>query len=141
MPAATVQEDEGSRLTKRRKLASSTDDLPRLISVVEIVKREFRALVLKQKAGLGNPPGTLLHQYNVLACLEGDQPPLQDNSEGLSSEELLLALEGKNQLVIVLEFVTTILTLLSSLKRNFPAFMKITLCTKKVPQLEEAGAT
>lgn len=102
MPAATVQEDEGSRLTKRRKLASSTDDLPRLISVVEIVKREFRALVLKQKAGLGNPPGTLLHQYNVLACLEGDQPPLQGNSEGLSSEELLLALEGKNQLVICL---------------------------------------
>lgn len=99
VPAATVQEDEGCRPTKRRKLASSTDDLPRLISVVEIVKREFRGLVLKQKAGPGNPPGTLLHQYNVLACLEGDQPPLTGGSEELFSEGLLLALEGKNQFV------------------------------------------
>jgi len=99
VPAATVQEDEGSRPTKRRKLAPSTDDLPRLISVVEIVKREFRGFILKQKAGLGNPPGTLLHQYNVLACLEGEQPPPKGSSEGLSSEELLLALEGKNQFV------------------------------------------
>lgn len=99
VPAVMAQEDDGTRPTKRRKLASSTDDLPRLISVVEIVKREFHGLVLRTKAGLGNPPGTLLHQYNVLACLEDDQPPRKDGEEGLTSEEMILVLEGKNQFV------------------------------------------
>jgi hypothetical protein len=98
----TAQEDEGNRPTTRRRLASPTDDLPRLISVVEIIKREFQRLVLNRKAGLGNPPGTLLHQYNVLACLEDDQPPPKGSEEGLSSEGLFLALEGKNQFVFCL---------------------------------------
>jgi hypothetical protein len=96
VPAATVQEDEDSRPTKRRKLASSTNDLPRLISVVEIIKREFHGLVLRKKAGLGNPHGTLLHQYNALACLEDDQPLPEGREESLSSEDMLLALIGKN---------------------------------------------
>jgi len=99
VPAAVAQEDEDNRPTKRRKLASSTDDLPRLISVVEIIKREFHRLVLNKKAGSGNPPGTLLHQYNILACLEDDQPAPKGGEEGLSGGELLLALEGKNQFV------------------------------------------
>ena len=92
-----AQEDEGIRTTKRRRLASPTDDLPRLISVVEIIKREFYK---QKKAGSGNIPGTLLHQYNVLACLEDDQPPPRGNEEGLSGGELFLALEGKNQFVL-----------------------------------------
>lgn len=99
VPADTTQEDEGNRPTKRRKLASSTDDLPRLISVVEIIKREFHSLVSNKKAGSGNPPGTLLYQYNVLACLEDDQLPPKGSEEGLSGGDLLLALEGKNQFV------------------------------------------
>jgi hypothetical protein len=73
---------------KKRKLPSPTDDTPRLISVVEIIKREFMALVASNKAGTGNPPGTLLHQYNVLDCLS---TPEADDTDILS------ALEGKNQ--------------------------------------------
>lgn len=99
VPTAMAEEGEDIRATKRRKLASPTDDLPRLISVVEIIKREFHRLVLNKKAGSGNPPGTLLHQYNVLACLEDDQPPPKGGEEGLSGGELFLALEGKNQFV------------------------------------------
>jgi len=73
---------------KKRKLASPTDDIPRLISVVEIIKREFVALVASDKAGAENPPGTSLHQYNVLDCLS---TPEADETDILS------ALEGKNQ--------------------------------------------
>jgi len=98
-PAGTVQEDKDNRPTTRSRLASPTDNLPRLISVVEIIKREFHKLVLNKKAGLGNPPGTILHQYNVLACLEDDQPPPKGGEDGLCGEELILALEGKNQFV------------------------------------------
>lgn len=96
MPTVIAQEDEDIRTTKRRRLASPTDDLPRLISVVEIIKREFYK---QKKSGSGNPPGTLLYQYNVLACLEDDQPPLRGSEEGMSGGELFLALEGKNQFV------------------------------------------
>ena len=99
VPTAMAEEDEDIRTAKRRRLASPTDDLPRLISVVEIIKREFYRLVLNKKAGSGNPPGTLLHQYNVLACLEDDQPPPKESEEGQSGGELFLALEGKNQFV------------------------------------------
>ena len=109
VPTAIAEEDEDIRTTKRRKLASPTDDLPRLISVVEIIKREFHRLVLNKKAGSGNPPGTLLYQYNVLACLEDDQPPSKDIEEGLSGAELFLALEGKNQFVFRPGIITNIL--------------------------------
>jgi hypothetical protein len=140
-PAAPVQEDEDSRPTKRRKLVSSTDDLPRLISVVEIIKREFHRLVLRKKAGLGNPPGTVLHQYNILACLEDEQPPPKGREERLTHEEMLLALEGKNQFVFRLGIHTKILIPVSSLKRILTPYMKITLCTKQLLHLEGTGAT
>ncbi|KAG9082808.1 hypothetical protein FRC06_004846, partial [Ceratobasidium sp. 370] len=43
-------------VAKKRKIAPSTNDIPRLISVVEIIKREFT-----------DAP---LHQYNELGCLD-----------------------------------------------------------------------
>lgn len=73
--------------TKKRKLSRATKDIPRLISVVEIVKREFATLVTAGKAGTGNPPGTLLRQYNLINCLEGRE----EQQDGV-----LIALEGKN---------------------------------------------
>jgi hypothetical protein len=84
----TKDAGEEAPAKKRRKLPSPTDDIPRLISVVEIIKREFVALVTSDKAGAGNPPGTVLHQYNVLDCLS---TPEADETDILS------ALEGKNQ--------------------------------------------
>jgi hypothetical protein len=83
-----TEEAEGKPTAKkRRKLASPTDHISRLVSVVEIIKREFVALVTSNKAGEGNPPGTLLHQYNVLDCLETPETEHAD---------ILSALEGKN---------------------------------------------
>jgi len=83
-------EDAGEEpaVTKKRKLPSPTEDIPRLISVAEIIKREFVALVASNKAGAGNPSGTVLHQYNVLECL----PTSETNQTNILS-----LLEGRNQ--------------------------------------------
>jgi hypothetical protein len=89
--SSNLPETEEQPKTKKRKLASSAKDIPRLISIAEIVKREFALLVLANKAGSGNPPGTVLHQYNVIDCL--------DTPHG-EQDEILLALEGKNQCVL-----------------------------------------
>jgi hypothetical protein len=42
--------------TKKRGIGAATNDIPRLISVVEIIKREFKDVPL--------------HQYNELGCLD-----------------------------------------------------------------------
>lgn len=91
-PRSNLPETEEQPKTKKRKLASSAKDIPRLISIAEIVKREFALLVLANKAGSGNPPGTVLHQYNVIDCLESPHG---------EQDEILLALEGKNQCVLL----------------------------------------
>jgi hypothetical protein len=92
LPHVELQQakDEGEEAPakKKRKLAPPTDDTPRLISVVEIIKREFVTLVASDKAGAGNPPGTVLHQYNILDCLS--TPEVEET-------DILSALEGKNQ--------------------------------------------
>lgn len=86
-PRENVAEDEPPT-KKKRKLASSTDNIPRLISVAEIVKREFVSLVASGQAGEGNPSGTLLHQYNSIGCLQGPEQ---------GRDQILEALEGKKQ--------------------------------------------
>jgi hypothetical protein len=83
--------DEENPPRKRRKLASSTEDIPRLITVVEIVKREY-SKALSKKASETSPIPATLHQYNYLGCLPTDR--------GFEEQdELLVALEGKNQYV------------------------------------------
>lgn len=86
--SSTKQADEGQEpKTKKRKLASSTRDISRLISIAEIVKREFAALVKANKAGSSGSPGAVLYQYNVIDCFESPQE---------EQDPILLALEGKN---------------------------------------------
>lgn len=80
------------QVEKQRKFPQSVNDIPRLISIAEIIKREFATLVSTNKAGVGNPPGTVLYQYNMMSHREEDGHLPQD--EG--TDELLLALDGKN---------------------------------------------
>ena len=71
-----------------------TSTIPRLISIVEIVKREFvKALAAKHSPRLAG-----LHQYNELGCLEdlGIVSPNAD-VEMDRATALLIALDGKNQ--------------------------------------------
>ncbi|KAG8709650.1 hypothetical protein FRC09_000552, partial [Ceratobasidium sp. 395] len=95
-------------------MSPSTNDVPRLISVVEIIKREFK-----------DAP---LHQYNEIGCL--DEP----NSSGAAvipsepGEERQAALQnvlqGKDHIPI---------------KRT--PYMKITLSQALLPELSTAGTT
>ena len=74
---------------------------PRLISVVEIVKREYlRNLATKRSSRLEG-----LHQYNEIGMLEDNQVPTvpeEDTAAGAAekrSEKIIEALSGKNQCV------------------------------------------
>jgi hypothetical protein len=77
--------DEGSS-----SLAPSVSVVPRLISVVEIIKREYiKTLELKHSARLQG-----LHQYNYFGCLE--EPNLHPQTDEERTIALNLALEGKH---------------------------------------------
>ncbi|KAG8718349.1 hypothetical protein FRC08_005442 [Ceratobasidium sp. 394] len=104
-------------VSKKQKIAPSTNDIPRLISVVEIIKREFT-----------DAP---LHQYNELGCL--DEPAVEEgavravipNEPGEERQAALQEmLQGKNHIPI----------------QRTP-YMKITLSRVVLPESETAGAT
>ncbi|KAG9124874.1 hypothetical protein FRC07_009921 [Ceratobasidium sp. 392] len=116
-----TQQERGSSATepvaKKRKITASTNDIPRLISVVEIIKREFK-----------DAP---LHQYNELGCL--DEPAAEGagarvvvpNEPGEERQEALQnVLQGKDHIPI----------------QRTP-YMKITLSKVTLPELSTAGAT
>lgn len=72
---------------KKRKISPATNDVPRLISVVEVIKREFK--------------GGALHQYNEIGCLEASEsyrPVAGVPNEAGEERQAALekALEGKH---------------------------------------------
>lgn len=90
--SATENQDTSDKKPAASK-SSVTSAIPRLISVVEIVKREFvKSLALKHSTRLAG-----LHQYNEIGCLED----LDTTDKGAGPEEdrateLAMALNGKN---------------------------------------------
>lgn len=90
----------------------STSCIPRLISVVEIVKREY----LK---GLG--VGVGLQQYNQLLFEDRSQIPIDGENR---PDALRLALEGS-----------------SCPKQNLAPFMRVTLSTRLIPERPNARET
>ncbi|TCD66875.1 hypothetical protein EIP91_000773 [Steccherinum ochraceum] len=83
----------------KKGLQPSVSDVPRLISVVEIIKREY----LKQLDAVHHDHGkvTGLHQYNEIGSLP-DEAPENDvaDQEGARIQALTQALQGKNHLKI-----------------------------------------
>jgi hypothetical protein len=83
------------------KISSSTTSITRLISVVEIVKREY--IKKSRMNGAGNLSG--LHQYNQFGLLEdlgivnNGGGPAEDATTAVTT-----ALMGKNQCVVFLNF-------------------------------------
>ncbi|KZT19239.1 hypothetical protein NEOLEDRAFT_1026282, partial [Neolentinus lepideus HHB14362 ss-1] len=100
---ATKSKNQG-----KQGLSPSTAAVPRLISVVEIIKREFVKLD-------GSPEERTLHQYNEMGCLE--QPGETD--EDTRRNALMKALEGKNHLRIAKQ-----------------PYMKVTLCRQEIPGMK-----
>lgn len=67
----------------------STMTIPRLISVVEIIKREYlAALDINRSTSLRG-----LHQYNEIGCFDQEKSTTDDDR----TQALAVALEGKNQ--------------------------------------------
>ncbi|KAJ7741928.1 hypothetical protein DFH07DRAFT_943409 [Mycena maculata] len=95
--------------------------VPRLISVVEIIKREYvKKLELKHSSIL-----TGLHQYNEIGTLEGlglmPDPEVPQDAESIRSQEIVAALQGK-----------------TNLKVKQTPFMKITLSRTELTDLATA---
>ncbi|KAL0576811.1 hypothetical protein V5O48_005181 [Marasmius crinis-equi] len=99
--------------------------IPRLVSVVEIIKREYiKVLEMKHSTRLIG-----LHQYNQIGTLEdlgivGATTDADEDGEDQKTLELTSALEGKN---------------FPKQKQN--PYMKITLCRSELPDLVTKGAT
>ncbi|KAJ7596726.1 hypothetical protein C8J56DRAFT_1158767 [Mycena floridula] len=102
---------------KPDSLSPTTTAIPRLVSVVEIIKREYiKSLELKFSTRLHG-----LHQYNEIGCLkEDDTPPTED----AKAAALIVAMQGKHYP-----------------KRKQTPFMKITLAHVELPELVAKGAT
>lgn len=87
-----------------QRLNSSVTLAPRLISVVEIVKREY----LRNLATNRSPRLQGLHQYNEIGMLEDKEVSAAPEEECVTgaaekrSEKIIEALAGKNQCVVIL---------------------------------------
>ncbi|THH16655.1 hypothetical protein EW146_g4014 [Bondarzewia mesenterica] len=96
-----------------------TTTIPRLISVVEIIKREYvKMMDTKRQTEL-----TGLHQYNEIGYLEEGEKSDKEESVEDRARMLIQALKGGNNVQV---------------KRT--AYMKVTLCRQEVPSLAK-GAT
>jgi len=95
----------------------TTSTIPRLVSVVEIIKREY----LK---GLDISAGNLfgLHQYNQLLFEQQEENSVEDGEN--RRDAILLALDGH-----------------SHVKQRIAPHMKITLSTKAIPDRHEKRET
>ncbi|KAG6877564.1 hypothetical protein C0993_006061 [Termitomyces sp. T159_Od127] len=112
LPAPTAEGARGPGDAPRR-LSKATTAVPRLLSVVEIVKREF----LKSLEAKRSPRLAGLHQYNEIGCVE----TAVDEDR---AAEIRRALSGSNHVKI----------------QRTP-YMKVTLSLKTLPELAESGAT
>ncbi|KAF8156577.1 hypothetical protein B0H34DRAFT_783031 [Crassisporium funariophilum] len=107
-------------------LNTATSVVPRLISVVEIIKREYiKTLELKH-----SPRMVGLHQYNEIGTLEdlglsqGEEGEGIANAEEERSKNIILAMSGKIH---------------TRLKQT--PFMRVTLSMNELPELVDQGAT
>ncbi|KAF4616882.1 hypothetical protein D9613_008920 [Agrocybe pediades] len=112
-------EESGKQTTSSNKM-STLSLIPRLVSVVEIIKREFMKHLDSTKSArmLG------LHQYNEIGHLETQGHPVEGETEAQRSESIIQALSGK-----------------SHPKQKQTPFMRITLSLEEQPGLVDAGAT
>jgi hypothetical protein len=84
--------DPPTGVNRERAIPLSTTTIPRLISVVEIIKREYlKTLEMTHSRVLSG-----LYQYNEIGYLEQDESQDSMPSEEDRAQALAMALEGKN---------------------------------------------
>jgi hypothetical protein len=83
---------------KKLKIAKPTATIPRLVSIVEIIKREYAKEAAARRVTDGGPPNDSwgLHQYNELSTLEDLGIVEQQEDAPDDAKQLRQALEGKN---------------------------------------------
>ncbi|KAK0478541.1 hypothetical protein IW261DRAFT_1337768 [Armillaria novae-zelandiae] len=105
-------------------LSTATTTIPRLISVVEIIKREYIKILESKHL----PRLFGLHQYNEVGSLEdlelGEEDTTPEDREEKRAASIMMALEGKNYP-----------------KQIQTPFMRITLSHCELPELVAKGAT
>ncbi|KAK0198497.1 hypothetical protein F5146DRAFT_93814 [Armillaria mellea] len=108
----------------KSSLSTATTTIPRLISVVEIIKREYIKILESKHL----PRLFGLHQYNEVGSLEdiglGEEDTTPEDKEKQRAASIITALEGKNYP-----------------KQIQTPFMKITLSHCELPELVAKGAT
>ncbi|TFY53647.1 hypothetical protein EVJ58_g9338 [Rhodofomes roseus] len=110
----------GAAVSKRPHNHTSMTTIPRLISVVEIVKREHLKTLDPALSQAGKLSG--LHQYNEIGELEPEEPEDALSPEEERQRAITLALSSKRQ-------------------QHKVAYMKVTLSRKELPDLVPTGAT
>ncbi|KAF8805682.1 hypothetical protein BYT27DRAFT_7065537, partial [Phlegmacium glaucopus] len=125
LPASAHTSIPPTDTTPRKTPASfhpSTSTVSRLISVIEIIKREY----LKVLETTHSPRLLGLHQYNEIGTLEdlADANELESARDVKRSQGIIQAISGKH----------------FTLRKQTP-FMRITLSTGELPELIEQGAT
>ena len=132
----------------------STSTVSRLISVVEIIKREYlKILETTHSTKLHG-----LHQYNEIGILEdlglvvtstsnqtADAIELESAREVERSQNIIEAISGKHLLVLSSQpgpssKLESLMCLFSTRRKETP-FMRITLSTSELPELVEKNAT
>lgn len=130
-PGLIVTEREQEESKTRTAREKCTTSVARLISVVEIIKREFPKALMSHVSEAPAEVGggaTLssdsfnLHQYNEVGCKEDLFPSTEEESQEERAERIRMLLEGKNH---------------PKIKRT--PYMKITLSREPVPALADGG--
>ncbi|KAH9902515.1 hypothetical protein C8Q73DRAFT_670726 [Cubamyces lactineus] len=112
-----------AKAKKTEGLHPSMATIPRLVSVVEIIKREYLKTLDPGLAERGSLSG--LHQYNEIGdIMEAGYVEREVDAEEERLESLAQALQGRNHV-----------------RQNKIAFMRVTLCRKAIPELIGRGAT
>ncbi|KAI0259867.1 hypothetical protein BC834DRAFT_591853 [Gloeopeniophorella convolvens] len=116
-----AQEPSAATEGKKKGISPSTVTIPRLISVVEIIKREYLRAMHARRA----PELVGLYQYNEIGCLKEEGAATVGGQEGAEDRAKMLtdALSGNNV----------------EIKKS--PYMKVTLCRKELPALASRGAT
>ncbi|KAG7450160.1 uncharacterized protein BT62DRAFT_927467 [Guyanagaster necrorhizus] len=113
-----------SKPASKGSLSTATTTIPRLISVVEIIKREYIKMLESKQL----PKHLGLHQYNEVGSLEdislGEEDTILTDKEETRATSIIMALEGKNYP-----------------KQVQTPFMRITLSHYELPELVVKGAT
>ncbi|TFK26535.1 hypothetical protein FA15DRAFT_686441 [Coprinopsis marcescibilis] len=130
LPAKDAEHTKTGQDTK--KLPNSIATIPRLVSVVEIIKREFlKGLAEKRSARLKG-----LHQYNEVGILE-DISPRGEHAVAVDGQSVSPEEAEENRARAIVDMLSG----KNNIKQVQTPYMRVTLSFSEIPDLVSKGAT